>query len=66
MQMTAKCILFDDTTKSVDLEEVDGTWTPSDVYDICEDKLGCRVKSVTNLEDLIVEVQHVSKCPEGI
>lgn len=66
MSMIAQCKLFDETIKEVKLEGLDKTWTPLDVYDVCEDKLGVKIKSVENLEDIMAEVQYMSECKEEI
>ena len=66
MSMVVQCKLFDETTKEVKLEGLDKAWTPSDVYDVCEDKLGVRIKSVENLEDIMAEVQYMAESKEEI
>ena len=66
MSMVAQCKLFDETIKEVKLEGLDKTWTPSDVYDVCEDKLGVKIKSVENLEDIMAEVQYMAESKEEI
>lgn len=66
MSMVAQCKLFNGTTKEVKLEGLDKTWTPSDVYDVCEDKLGVKIKSVENLEDIMTEVQYMAESKEEI
>lgn len=66
MSMVAQCKLFDETTKEVKLEGLDKTWTPSDVYDVCEDNLGVKIKSVENLEDIMAEVQYMAESKEEI
>ena len=66
MSMVAQCKLFDETTKEVKLEGLDKAWTPSDVYDVCEDKLGVKIKTVKNLEDIMAEVEYLGECKEEI
>ena len=61
MSIVAKCKLFDDSIKNVNLESLDGSWSPADVYDVCEDELGCKVKTIENLEDIMVEIQYLSE-----
>lgn len=66
MSITAQCKLFGETAKEVKLEGLDKTWTPSDVYDVCEDKLGVKIKSVENLEDVMAEAQYMAESKEEI
>ena len=66
MTMTAICILFDDTKREVQLEKLNSSWTLSDVYDVCEDKLGVKIKTIENLEDIMTEVEYMSECKEEI
>lgn len=66
MTMSAICILFDGTKKEVQLEELNSSRTPSDVYDVCEDKLGVKIKSIENLEDIMAEVQYMAEFKEEI
>ena len=66
MTMTAICILFDDTQREVQLEDLNSSWTASDVYDVCEDKLSCKIKTVKNLEDIMAEVEYLGECKEEI
>lgn len=66
MTMTAICILFDDAKREVQLENLNSSWTPSDVYDVCEDKLGVKIKTIENLEDIMAEVEYMNECKEEI
>ena len=66
MSMIAKCKLFDDSIKNVNLEGLDSSWSPADVYEVCEDKLGVKIKTIENLEDIMAEVEYMSECKEEI
>lgn len=66
MSIVAKCKLFDNSIKNVNLEGLDSSWSPADVYDICEDKLGVKIKTIENLEDIMTEVEYMSECKEEI
>jgi len=64
MTMTAKCECADGSTREVELHDLAPSWTPTDVYDMCEDKLGVRVSNVSNLEDIMAEVEYLREFPE--
>ena len=64
MDMTAKCECADGSKRDVELHSISSSWTPTDVYDLCEDKLGVRVSNVSNLEDIMAEVEYLRDFPE--
>lgn len=63
--MKAICKCADGTTREVELE-LSTSLSPIVVYDVCENELDVHVDNVENLEDIMAEIEYMSKCKEEI